>query len=221
MTMQRIALVRAMFLVIVAAALTGCAQSAPDKNTFAMMVKMPAVEGHRVDADLHVAPVNVLRPYSGRSFVYRVGENRFELDYYNQFVASPSDLLTGLVAQSLADHGLFRAVVMGNEGLAPTYHLETTITELAGDYRKASAPAGVIAARFIVVRDDADGSHIAGQWTFEESVPAKDHTPKALVDAWDQAMEKVLARLGEELAKLPPDAAKASPQSGESSAVPR
>src|SRR5512140_1946039 len=88
----------------VAALVAGCSaitREAPVRQTFLLEPKLPPALAQSQAGALRVGVVNVAAPYRGKTFVYRMGELRFETDFYVEFLVPPASMLTELTARAL------------------------------------------------------------------------------------------------------------------------
>jgi len=130
--------------------MTAClGQPHPVKNRFSLAVPeaSPAAVNAAGRRTLILGAVTAAPAYDGRGLVYRLGPDRYESDFYNEFLAPP----TRLLAEAAADH-LTRASrrlrVAAVPGLAVAdFGLETHIQELYGDFSLAP-PRAVLTLRF-------------------------------------------------------------------------
>ena len=138
-------------------------------------------------------------PYGGTSFVYRVGELRYETDPYNGFIASPNELLGHQIAEWLRRAGLFAAVREPASPLTGDYVLEGLVIDLYGDVRDAAMPAAVLAMELYVRRASADRA-LAFDRTYTQRVSIDDASPEALARGYGTALARILEALERDLA---------------------
>lgn len=84
---------------------------------------------------LKMGSFSVATPFDGKSLVYRVGDQRYEKDFYNAYIASPSSMISNASRQWLDQSGIFRIAVAQGTSFFPFYTLQATVDELYGDYR--------------------------------------------------------------------------------------
>jgi uncharacterized lipoprotein YmbA len=84
---------------------------------------------------LKIGPVSVAAPYDGRSLVYRLGDQRFEKDFYHVYTALPAEMVSNAERQWINQSGIFSAAVGQSNTLFPYYTLQATVNEFYGDYR--------------------------------------------------------------------------------------
>lgn len=175
---------------------------APDKAYFAIDVPPPARAKASSDLVLRVRRVNVATPYHARTFVYKVGEGKFESDYYNGFITSPAENLTGELIEWLAAGGPFASAIDGASSVSHQLVLESNVTALYGDYTDKQAPQAVIEAKFFLMDDTGADTRIVHQKTYRQTAPLTGEGPAALVVAWGQAWRKMLTQLTEDLSRV-------------------
>ena len=96
------------FMAVVCAWTAGCSglsRPYPERSAFGLKIQRPdnPSEAPEGAGTLKVVQTRVVSPYDGRSFVYRVGANQYETDYYNIFITTPNRLITGLLVDTVGD----------------------------------------------------------------------------------------------------------------------
>ena len=180
-------------------ALVGCGsigQPFPEKEFFGIDAgASPTPLKQMTDSAIRVRRLRMAPPYDGRSFVYKVGESRYKTDYYNGFVTSPDQLLTGELTRWLTEARLFAAVV-GSTGEADhRYVLDGSVSELYGDFTDANAPKAVIKARFFFLDDSQAETKIVFQKTYRKAAPLNNSSPEAVAAGLGKAFRKTLTEL--------------------------
>ncbi|MDR2935039.1 MAG: PqiC family protein [Candidatus Adiutrix sp.] len=138
-------------VVFLALSLIAClGQPHPVKNRFTLAVP-EAAYGEAADAagrrTLLLGAVTAAPAYDGRALVYRLGPDRYESDFYNEFLAPPTRLLAEAAAGRLTKASRrFRVTAAPGLALAD-YGLEAHIQDLYGDFRPAP-PRAVLTLRF-------------------------------------------------------------------------
>jgi cholesterol transport system auxiliary component len=183
--------------------LAGCLQlnkSYPEKQFYALEVSRPGgASATAPGAILRVRRFAAAPQFEGRGLVYRTGEWRYESDFYHEWFIAPSALVTHQVERWLAASGLFRHVLDPGSALEETQALEGTIEELYGDYRDATAPKAVLALRVRLSREAAGVSRIVLDQDYRQAVTVPDESPDALVRAWNEELQAILAGLEADL----------------------
>jgi cholesterol transport system auxiliary component len=175
-------------------------RSYPEKRFYVLEVREPAPAGGAVqDAILQVSTLRISPRYQDRSFVYRISDNGFEADFYNQFIAPPAGLISEEIRKSLIGAELFKYVISASNSQPPSYVLEGAVNGIYGDFRNRNAPAAVIDLEFFLTSDLPAKPGILLQKRYVKSVPVSSRTPDALVKSWDLALEAILTALIEDL----------------------
>ena len=192
-------------LALLAAALlllTAClTQAHPQKNYFTLEVRPPET---RVDTakrrTLLVGTVSAAAGYDNRGLVYRVGPDKFESDFYNEFLAPPARLLADQCAQYL-DASSRRVRAVKTPGLAlADYGLETYLETMHGDFT-TGPPQAVLAIRFTVNDMRRAPTRVLLDKTYRYTAPMAAKTPEAMVTALSGCLESILAELSGDLDK--------------------
>lgn len=186
----------------------------PDRTQFGIVVPASSAEGgggsagrasgsaadpaHRQGA-LRVARVRVAAPSSAAFFVYRTGENTFTSDYFNTFIATPDRLLTGELVQALVQRGPFATIVEPDGTAEAPLRLETSVTELYGDFRDSASPKATIVARFVLIEETPSTTRQLAEWTLGASEPIPSAAPADLAAGWGAAWGSIIDRLAGEL----------------------
>ena len=178
----------------------GCAgflqQPAPGKTIFDIEPGTPGNSSEAAptttaaaEAALQVRPVRVRPPYDGTNFVYKTAASQLTLDYYNNFVAAPSALLTGGLVDWL-ERDLPR--VAAGASVQSDLVLECDVTKLLVDFSDPAKPRAVIAARFFLLANRSGGTVVISDTGYEVSVPLASNNPGAYAAAWGRAYRQIL-----------------------------
>lgn len=155
---------------------------------------------------LKIGSVSVAPPYDGRSLVYRLGDQRFEKDFYNVYTTLPADMISNAERQWINKSGIFSAAVGQSNSFFPYYTLQATVNEFYGDYRVR--PEAVVSIEFfLTVENGAKVNPLIGSNRYTKRVVLKDNTPEALVLGQQQALAEIFkeyeAQLDQYAANLP------------------
>lgn len=154
----------------------------------------------RSDIWLKVGSVAVAPPFEGRSLVYRLGNQRYEKDFYNIYSATPSEMISNATQQWLNNAHIFAMTVGQNNSFFPYYTLQTNVEEFYGDYRVR--PEAVVTVEFFLTATNAGLTNpIIGANRYTKRIPLSDNTPDALVVGQQQALTEILKQYEGELYK--------------------
>ena len=144
----------------------------------------------RTDYWLKIGAVSVASPFDGKSLVYRVGDQRYEKDFYNVYSTIPSEMIGNAEREWMNKANIFTATVGQGNSLFPYYTLQATVNEFYGDYRVK--PEAVVSMEFMLsYTNGAKGSSLIGTNRYTKRVTLKDNTPQALVLGQQQALAEI------------------------------
>jgi len=139
---------------------------------------------------LKIGPVSVAAPYDGRSLVYRLGDQRFEKDFYHVYTALPAEMVSNAERQWINQSGIFSAAVGQSNTFFPYYTLQATVNEFYGDYRVR--PEAVVSMEFfLTVENGGKVNPMIGSNRYTKRITLKDNTPAALVLGQQQALAEI------------------------------
>jgi len=182
----------------------GCSLSKPypDKSLHAIEVgQPPAPTGSPSLAAVRIDRIRVAEPYNNTTFVYKVGDSKYTMDYYNGFVAEPGRLLTGELAEWLTNSNVFSSVVTGDSAADSQLLLQANVTELYGDFSSTDQPKAVIEARFFLLDVSGGRSRIIFDKNYQETEPITGKDSDALVKGWETASRRMFTSLVTDLPK--------------------
>jgi len=140
---------------------------------------------------LKIGSVSVATPYDGRSLVYRLGDQRFEKDFYNVYTTLPAQMIANAERQWINQSGIFSAAVGQSNSFFPYYTLQASVNEFYGDYRVR--PEAVVSIEFFLTVESAGKTNpIIGTNRYTKRIALKDNTPGSLVLGQQQALAEIL-----------------------------
>ena len=199
---HRPALVACLILLSLLAGGCSLKKAAPVKASFLLAARRAdAAAPKKGAATLRVQNLQVAAPFEGRGFIYRLGDVRYESDFYHEFLASPRAMLTEQTRQWLGGSGLFQVVPDPASKVDATHGLGGNVSALFADYRDASAPKAVLAVEFFVADNRGTTEEIVFQRSYREEITLTDRAPESLVRGWNTALGKILTALEKDLAQ--------------------
>jgi ABC-type uncharacterized transport system auxiliary subunit len=170
-----------------------------EKQRFALQTPLPEpLPGPRAGV-LRVGVVRVSPPFQNRGFVLRTGEDSYASDFYNEFAAPPGTLLRDLLVAWLRNGTHFASVVRGSES-SLDWVLEPDLESLYSDARDAAVPPQATIAFSVRLLDArASGMPIRFEKHYAASEAAADRSPRALAEAWNRALGRLLPELAADL----------------------
>ena len=176
-------------------------QPAPAKDLFSIEPGLPDASlralpstANATEPVLQVRSVRVSAPFDGAAFVYETAPSQYTLDYYNNFVASPSALLTESLLEWLEKAGPVRTVGAGTS-VRSNLMLECEVTKLLIDFSDRAKPHAVIAARFLLYSNRTGAAVVLLDSSYEVSKPLTLNSPAGYSSAWGMALRGILQKL--------------------------
>ncbi len=176
----------------------GCVSRAPlTKQSFAFPLgPLKGVHTRGEGPVLKISRIRVAAPYDTQSFIYRTGPFSFERDPYAEFLVAPEEAFLEPIQSWLMDSGQFGEVVAEDSYSKPDLTVEVFIPALYGDFQDRQSPAAVMRMRFIFNRADRGASgHPLMDKAYEQRIPFRQRTAAALMQAWNEALKRVMASL--------------------------
>jgi uncharacterized lipoprotein YmbA len=144
----------------------------------------------RTEYWLKIGAVSVAPPYDGKSLVYRLGDARYEKDFYNIYTSIPAEMIGNAERQWINQSNIFSAALGQGNSYFPYYTLQATVNEFYGDYRVR--PEAVVSMEFLLSSSNAGkGSSLIGTNRYTKRIALKDNTPQALVLGQQQALAEI------------------------------
>ena len=154
----------------------------------------------RTDLWLKIGSVSVAPPFDGKSLVYRLGDQRYEKDFYNVYTSIPAEMIGNAERQWINNSNIFSAAVGQSNSFFPYYYLQATVEEFYGDYR--GQPEAVVSVEFFLsATGGGKVNPIIGANRYTKRVPLKDNSPQALVLGQQQALAEIFKIYEEQLYK--------------------
>jgi cholesterol transport system auxiliary component len=147
---------------------------------------------------LKMGAFSVATPFDTKSLVYRVSDQRYEKDFYNAYIATPSSMFSNAGRQWLDQSGIFRITVAQGTSFFPFYTLQATIDELYGDYR--GKPEAVVSVQFfLTVTNPNLPTPLITAKRYTQRVALTNNLPQTLVLGQQRALADILQQLEADL----------------------
>ena len=174
-----------------------------------MPERVSAAKSNQIKYWLTQGTINVTSPFDTKSFVYRMDEQKYEKDFYNDYVTLPSDMIASATRQWLNASGIFQFAVGNSNALLPMYLLQGTIDEMYTDFRPGQTPSAVFTIEYYLSSSDGlKKNNVLFRKKYHQSEPIKDNSAKSIAKAQQIALGKILAQLEEDLNKEAPQFSK-------------
>jgi cholesterol transport system auxiliary component len=188
---------------LVVVLLAGCSaltRPAPVRDTFLLDPPTPAAVATPQPGTLRVGTVNVAAPFRGKNFVYRVGELRFETDYYVEFLVTQAAMLAEQTARALDRAKAFTRVAGPGTSAEAAWVLDAFVSALYADRRDAGKPAAELDIEYFLTPTEDSAQTPVWHHAYRERVPMRDTSPAAYAEAMNKAFGDILAQLARDLA---------------------
>ena len=161
----------------------------------------------RTNLWLKMGSVSISPPFDGKSLVYRLGDQRYEKDFYNTYSALPNEMIGNATRQWLNSAQIFSMTVGQGNSFFPYYILQTSVEEFYGDYRVR--PEAVVTVEFFLTATDPKKHNpVIGKNRYTKRITLRDNTPQALILGQQEALAQILKEyevaLYEYAGNLPP-----------------
>ncbi len=154
-------------------------------------VPAPSKNGLFQGETLMVKAFTINSAFDSHSFVYRIDENEYRTDYYNEFISYPSKLITEKISEVLYRSIYFKPALI-NDKKDITFRLSGVITRLSGDYTDNKNPRASM--ELILILEKKSGSTftpvLSNTYAVDEPIPSAD--PASLVSGWNVGLSKIL-----------------------------
>ncbi|MBU3590329.1 membrane integrity-associated transporter subunit PqiC [Polynucleobacter sp. 80A-SIGWE] len=145
----------------------------------------------RTDLWLKMGSASTTPPFDGKSLVYRLGDQRYEKDFYNIYSALPNEMVSNATRQWLNNAQIFSMTVGQGNSFFPYYILQASVEEFYGDYRVR--PEAVVTVEFFLTATDPQKRNpVIGKNRYTKRIALKDNTPQALVLGQQEALAQIL-----------------------------
>lgn len=150
---------------------------------------------------LDVHRFTIDRTYDFKDLVYRKDSHKYEIDYYNGFLVSPSQMITERARNWLSRSSLFSRVLHPGSQAEPTHALEGHIVNLYGDYRAGQQAKAVMEVRFFLIDQEDRVGGVLLKETYAETQPLAAMDASDLVQAMDDCLMRILEALERDVAE--------------------
>ena len=188
-------------LALIAFSLLACAPTRPAIETANWLVAPERTGSPRKMQSplwLKMGTFSVATPFDSKSLVYRLGDQRYEKDFYNAYISSPSNMFSNATRQWLDQSGIFRITVPQGTSFFPFYTLQATIDELYGDYR--GKPEAVVSVQFfLTVTNPNIPTPLITAKRYTQRIALANNQPQTLVLGQQEALAAILQQLEADL----------------------
>ena len=148
---------------------------------------------------IKVRNTGVSAPFEGKSFVYRLPDNQWEKDFYNEWFAFPRDMITDSCITALIQSGSFASITSEDSLMDADYYLEGRLLESYLDQRNSNEFQSVLKIRWILVQYQSskkrDSSEENWTRTYEETTSLQSNQVEDYVTATGTGLKEIMRQL--------------------------
>ena len=193
-------------LIMISLIFFGCAkleQDYPERNFYVLDAKRNTEKTIKnSDIILEINRFNISPKYSGREFVYRISENKYISDFYNQFFKSPDTLINSVSYNWLADSGIFKDVINRDLEVETDYLLDANIRNIYVDLSNPGEAKSILEIQFFLTEESPTDTKLIFNKTYREEIRADDKSSEDFVKSWNGALEMILTKFESDIEKL-------------------
>jgi hypothetical protein len=146
--------------------------------------------GIKLGCSIFIEKVIGSAPFDQTDFFYRVGSDRYLVDYYNGFMVSPREQLDSILRTQL--RSLSKCDLGGLDSAKPINVLQVRLIELYADYRDRTNPTGVVSIQFRLTSKQDNKEIVLLDRVFGAVQPLKAKDTASLLNAWDIGIKDIL-----------------------------
>ncbi len=188
--------------VFVGLGLVGCLrdQPVPEKTRWALTVKRSGFAAPLDAGSVQAGRVRVTAPFERKGFWYRVADDRWREDFYNEFWTPPGTHLRQLALLWLERSEIFTEVAGVADRRQVDWWIESRVDGLYADLREI--PAARIVAEFHLIDARSVDLETVHLKSYDALVSARSSDPHDLVAAWSAAWMQILTELEADLRQV-------------------
>jgi len=153
-------------------------------------------------AAIRVTGVEIAAPFSERALVYRLDQERYESDFYNEYFVAPRAMITSKLVEWLTVRRVFATTLPPSSTLDAPYAIEGQVTALYGDLRDKAKTAAVFGMQVFVTDSSNPDKRIMLQRVCAEQMPVPDRSADAISKGLSQALQQCFAEIEADLRAL-------------------
>ena len=146
--------------------------------------------------------VEVSAPFSERSLVYRLDQERYESDFYNEYFVAPRAMITSKLVEWLTVRRVFATTLPPSSTLDAPYAIEGQVTAMYGDLRNKAKTEAVFSMQIFVTETISPDRRIVLQRSYSHRVRVPDRSAEAITKGLSQALQQSLGELETDLRAL-------------------
>jgi cholesterol transport system auxiliary component len=154
------------------------------------------------DVAIRVTGIEVSAPFSERLLVYRLDQERYESDFYNEYFVAPRSMITAQLVEWLTVRRIFATTLPPSSSLDAPYSIEGQVTALYGDLRNKAETEAVFSIQIFVTETINPDRRIVLQRNYSYKVRAPDRSAEAITKGLSVALQQSFSALETDLRAL-------------------
>lgn len=163
------------------------------------VAEQPAETAPAHPVAIKVNGFEVAPPFADRALVYRVEDQRYESDFYNEFFVTPRAMVTSRVSEWLATRHIFSNALPTSSSIEAPYTIEGLVNAMYGDLRNSAEPSAVFTVQVYVMQAGAAEHRIVLERTYSHQVRVADAGAESVAKGLSLAFQQCLADLETDL----------------------
>ena len=154
------------------------------------------------DVAIRVTGIEVSAPFSERSLVYRLDQERYESDFYNEYFVAPRSMITAQLVEWITVRRIFATTLPPSSSLDAPYSIEGQVTALYGDLRNKAEIEAVFSIQIFVTETANPERRIVLQRNYSHRVRVPDRSAEAITKGLSEALRQSFSALETDLRAL-------------------
>lgn len=150
---------------------------------------------------LKIVRVRLNPEYYHQDFNYKIADNQFQSDFYNQFYKPIDIIVAAELYKLLSNSGIFKQVLAPNSIIQSKYYLYANIVDIYADFT-GTAPKAVLNMQFFLIDESTEIPRLAYTHVYNEQLTLADSLPATIVEGWNKALKTIFTQLQNDLSSL-------------------
>lgn len=151
--------------------------------------------------DIKIMRVRLNPKYYHQDFNYKLKENKFTNDYYNQFYKPVDTMVISELYKFLNNSGVFRQVLAQNSIISTKYYVYTNILDIYADF-SGPTPKSVLNIEFLVTDESYEMATTVFKSAYNRETEIKSNLPESIVEGWNNNMLDIFTEFQNDLLNL-------------------
>ena len=150
---------------------------------------------------LKIVRVRLNPEYFHQDFNYKVAENQFQSDFYNQFYKPVDQIVFAELYKSLSNSGIFKQVLPPNSIIESNYYIYVNIVDIYADFT-GPTPKAVLNMQFFLINESNGMPRLAYTNVYNHETVLADSLPATIVNGWNEELKAIFTQFQNDLSSL-------------------